>query len=92
MIAVLYASRNILGGSMGFKKLHYFNLAMLGKQDRLLLSSLNSFVAKVLKARYFPKTSFVDAYMGHKPSYAWRSIMVAKDMVIQGSCVQIGNG
>lgn len=77
---------------MGFKKLHNFNLAMLGKQGWSLLSKPNSLVVKVLKAYYFPKTSFVDAGVGYNPSYALRSIMAAKDVVIQGSRVQIRNG
>ena len=79
-------------GGMGFKKLHYFNLAMLGKQGWRLLSKPNSLVAKVLKAYYFPKISFANAGVGHNPSYALRSIMAAKNVVIQGSRVQIGNG
>lgn len=77
---------------ISFKKLHYFNLAMLGKQGWRLLSSPSSFVAKVYKTRHFLKTSFVNACVGHNLSYAWQSIMTVKDVIIQGSRVQMGNG
>ncbi|KAH9754875.1 reverse transcriptase domain-containing protein [Citrus sinensis] len=67
-------------GGIGFKRIHDFNIAMLGKQSR------------ILKARYYPKVSFVDASVGFNPSYTWRSIMAAKDVVVNGSRIRIGNG
>lgn len=76
-------------GGMGFKKLHYFNLIMLGKQGWRLLSSPNSLVAKVLKAYYFPKTSFVGACVEHKPSYTWRSIMAAITWLFRASVFKL---
>ena len=38
-------------GGMGFRRLHEFNLAMLGKQGRKLLTDTRSLVARVYKAR-----------------------------------------
>lgn len=46
---------------MGFRKLHDFNLALLGKQTWRLLNDENSLVAKVFKSRYFPKCSILDS-------------------------------
>lgn len=37
-------------------------------------------------------SSFVEATVGNNPSYAWRSIMAAHEVIIQGSYIQIGNG
>ncbi|KAH9792007.1 putative reverse transcriptase/RNA-dependent DNA polymerase [Citrus sinensis] len=79
-------------GGMGFKQIHIFNVAMLGKQVWKLLTSPTSLVAKVLKARYFPRSSILDANLGFNPSFIWRSIMAAKDVVIRGRRIQIGNG
>ncbi|XXG86094.1 hypothetical protein AAC387_Pa11g1057 [Persea americana] len=79
-------------GGIGFKQLHTFNIAMLGKQGWRLLTNPDSLVAKVFKARYFPRTSFVEASLGYNPSYVWRSIMAVKHVVIQGSIIQIGSG
>ena len=44
------------------------------------------------KARYFPRSSFFEADLGNNPSYAWQSILVAKDTVEAGSRLGIGRG
>jgi len=46
-------------GGLGFKDLKAFNLAMLGKQAWPFLISPHSLVARIYKARYFPKSSFI---------------------------------
>ena len=61
-------------GGIGFRKLHKFNLALLGKQSWWLLTKPESLIAKVLKARYFPSCFVLDALLGANPSYTWRSI------------------
>lgn len=57
-----------------------------------LLTCPESLVAKVIKARYHPRTSVLQASVGHNPSYVWRSILAAKNVVIQGSRLQVGCG
>ncbi|XP_031106091.1 uncharacterized protein LOC116010716 [Ipomoea triloba] len=52
----------------------------------------NSLVAKIYKARYFPKSSFIDATLGNCPSFCWRSIMASHDMVCNGVRRRIGDG
>ena len=79
-------------GGIGFKRIHDFNIAMLGKQCWKLMTHPHSLVARVLKARYYPRSSFVDATVGFNPSYTWRSIMAAKQVVVKGSRIQIGSG
>ena len=59
-------------GGMSFKKLHEFNLSMLGKNEWRLLTNANSLVARIYKSRYYPKTDFLHATMGHNPSFIWR--------------------
>ena len=48
-------------GGMGFRNLHEFNLAMLGKQGWKLLTDTTSLVVRVYRARYFPNRTFLDA-------------------------------
>ncbi|XP_031120574.1 uncharacterized protein LOC116023707 [Ipomoea triloba] len=79
-------------GGLGFKDLRAFNLAMLGKQAWRFLTRPQSLVARVYKARYFPKSSFVDAALGSNPSFCWRSIMAAHELVCAGVQRRIGNG
>lgn len=79
-------------GGIRFKRLHDFNIAMLGKQCWKLITTPNSLVVRILKARYYPRSSFADATVGFNPSYTWRSIMAAKHVVVKGSRIQIGSG
>ncbi|XP_019160471.1 PREDICTED: uncharacterized protein LOC109157045 [Ipomoea nil] len=44
------------------------------------------------RARYYPKDSFSEAFLGNNPSYCWRSIMAAKDLICSGVRRRIGNG
>ncbi|XP_031091035.1 uncharacterized protein LOC115996030 [Ipomoea triloba] len=79
-------------GGLGFKDLRAFNLAMLGKQAWRFLTTPQSLVAKIYKARYFPRTSFIDATVGNCPSFCWRSIMAAHGLICNGVRRRIGDG
>ena len=81
-----------LRGRMGFRNLQAFNLAMLAKQGWWLLMNPNSLVARVYKAKYFPHGDVLNASLGSKPSYAWRSILQGLEVVKRGSCWRVGNG
>jgi len=59
---------------MGFRNFKAFNLAMVAKQWWKILSKPESLVTRVFKARYFPRSSFLVAKLGHNPSFVWRSI------------------
>ncbi|XP_024642261.2 uncharacterized protein [Medicago truncatula] len=79
-------------GGMGFKDLEAFNVAMLGKQGWKLQTNTDSLVSKIFKARYYPNGNYLDAKLGHNPSFVWRSIFSAKVVVRQGARWKIGNG
>jgi len=70
---------------MGFKDLAAFNVAMLGKQGWQLQTNSESLVSRIFKARYYPNSSYLDAKLGHNPSFVWGSILNAKVVVRQGS-------
>lgn len=79
-------------GSLGFRYLKAFNLALLAKQGKVFQIATNSIVYRVFKARYFPKEEFLSAELGSQHSYAWRSIMVVQFLVQLGYRWQVGKG
>lgn len=79
-------------GSLGFRDFEKFNQAMVGKQAWRLIEFPNSLVSRVLKARYFANTSFMQATLGNNPSFIWRSILWGRELVEKGIISQIGNG
>lgn len=79
-------------GGMGFRDFRDFNLAMLGKQGWRFISNLNSLVTKLYKAGYFVDTDFLNSVLGHNPSFVWRSICDAKNLIADGVRWRIGMG
>jgi hypothetical protein len=77
---------------LGFRDIKVFNMALLAKQGWRLLQQPNSLVFRVLKAKYFPSCDFMDADVGRKPSYAWRSIALAREVLRLGLCWHVGDG
>lgn len=68
-------------GGMGFRSFQDFNLAMVAKQGWNLLTNPNLLVSQIFKARYFPRTYFLDA--GFNPSYAWWSIWLSRQILLR---------
>lgn len=79
-------------GGMGFRDIHCFNLALLAKQGWRLLREPQSLLATILRAKYHPNSNFLDARLGHNPSFTWRSIMSGKEILKEGLTWTIGNG
>ena len=77
---------------MGFRYLHAFNLVILSKQAWRITQDTNSLFYKVYKAQYFPNCSFMIAQLGSNPSFVWRSLLVARDIIFNGSKWQVGDG
>ena len=78
-------------GGMGFCDLHAFNLALQNKHGSWFRKR-TLFFYRIYKARYFPTTEFLEAEMGHNPSYVWRSLLSAREIVLAGSRWQVGDG
>ncbi|XP_056859988.1 uncharacterized protein LOC130508476 [Raphanus sativus] len=79
-------------GGLGFKDLEAYNLALLGKQLWRMVTNPDSLMAKIYKSRYFKTSDPLNATLGSRPSYAWRSIFAAQELIKRGARVIIGNG
>ena len=79
-------------GGMGFKEIEKFNDALLAKQVWRMINNHNSLCHQVFKARFFPNCSILEAKDLNSSSYAWRSILSARDVIRKGMVWHIGNG
>jgi hypothetical protein len=79
-------------GRMGFRDLVSFNKALLAKQCWRLLKSPESLVAQIIKAKYYPNDDLLEAKVGSKPFFAWRSLQGAKELLEAGLFWRIDNG
>uniref|UniRef100_A0A7N2MB57 Uncharacterized protein n=1 Tax=Quercus lobata TaxID=97700 RepID=A0A7N2MB57_QUELO len=77
---------------MGFRDIQAFNLALLAKQAWRLIHNTHSLVYRVYKPRYFPNCSFMDVELGNNPSYVWRSLLAARNIICEGSKWKVGDG
>jgi hypothetical protein len=79
-------------GGLGFRDLVMFNKALLAKQGWRLLQDPSSLLASILKAKHFPNSNFLGAKLGSRPSFAWRSLFNAHDLLLQGIMWRVGDG
>lgn len=77
---------------MGMRNLVVFNYAFLAKQAWRLVKYPDPLVAKTLKNKYFPKSTFMEAKGSAVSSYTWRSILSARSLLAKGLRKVIGDG
>lgn len=79
-------------GGMGFRDLEAFNIALLGKQAWRMVMYPDSLCAQVLKSRYFPNRSFMEATAPRAASKTWRAILAGREALKLGLIKRIGSG
>jgi hypothetical protein len=79
-------------GGLGFRDLYGFNLSMLAKQAWRLLVTPESLCAQVLKAKYYPHSSILEAEPRGGMSYSFRSILKGVNLMKEGIVWRIGDG
>ena len=77
---------------MGFRELRKFNDALLGKQVWQLLQDPSSQFHRVFKAKFFPNGTILDANPRKRGSYAWQSILNARDIILKEAVWRVGDG
>ena len=63
---------------------------MLGKNGWRLIT--NNLVARIYKVRYYPTIEFLNAKLGNKPSFLWRSLLAAQSLIRHGTRWRVGSG
>lgn len=70
-----------------------FNLSLLAKQCWRIIQNPDSFWVQALKARYLPHSLwFSTSWEGHRASWAWVSLLQARDIIKFGFKWQVCNG
>ena len=77
---------------MGFRDLECFNQALLAKQAWRIINDDDCLMSCVMRGKYFENNNFINAYLGRRPSYAWRSIIFGRNLLKQGMKHLVGNG
>lgn len=67
-----------------FKELGKFNIELLVKQGLRLISKPDCLLARVMKAKYYAHTDFMNATLGSYPLYTWHSVWTARRLLEQG--------
>jgi hypothetical protein len=87
---VVHLSNN--SGGMGFRDFHSFNKALLAKQSWRLWRQPESLVGQIMEGKYYSGSTILEARVGKSPSFAWRSIQGACDLLKEGLVWRVGNG
>ena len=77
-------------GEIGFRDFRVFNQALLARQAWRILQVPMTSSARVIKAKYFPTVSLLEADLGSNPSQIWRAILDGRDALSKGLIRRIG--
>jgi hypothetical protein len=68
-------------GGLGFRDFTCFNKALLAKQCWRIWKMPDSLIARIMKAKYFPGCTILEARPRKKMSFAWKSILSSSNLV-----------
>lgn len=81
-----------VGRGLGYRDVESFNIALLAKQGWRIIQQPLSLATRVLKAKYFYKSDFLNGKIGSNTSYLLRSFMTAQKLLKECLFWRIGNG
>jgi hypothetical protein len=58
--------RSKTAGGLGFRDLIMFNKALLAKQCWRLIQNLDYLIFQIIRAKYYPNSSFLESELGKK--------------------------
>ena len=76
---------------MGFRDLQQLNQALLAKHVWRLVHQKDNLLFKVFKAKFFPDGTIFNAGMLTNCSYAWRSILQAREVILKCAIWRVGD-
>lgn len=79
-------------GATGFRDLGKFNIAFLAKRGWRLMDNPDSLSTRILLAKYFQNSTFLESSLGSGSSLIWRSIWSSKALLHSGLGWRIGKG
>ena len=79
-------------GGMGFRDFRSFNKALLAKQCWRLWQNPDNFFAKIMEGKSFLGSTILEAHLGARPLYVWRSIHSSCSLLKAGLIWRVGNG
>ena len=77
---------------MGFRDFQHFNNALLAKQEWRLFHQKDTLLYRVFKLEFFLNGSIFYAIVQAKCSFAWWSIMQAREVIQKGAIWRVGDG
>ncbi|XP_059639319.1 uncharacterized protein LOC132281652 [Cornus florida] len=86
----LCASKN--SGGLCFRNFEAFNSALMAKHAWNFQVTQRGIAFHLLKAKYFPSYSFLEASLGSNPSWGWQSIWFTQELFRKGLMWSVGNG
>jgi hypothetical protein len=79
-------------GGLGFHDMRVYNQALLAKQAWILVAFPESLVARVLKAKYYPRGDLLDTVCSSNPSATWSAISFGLELLKRGAIYRVGSG
>lgn len=79
-------------GDLSFHDIELFNQALLVKKLWRILKNPFSLVSCVMKCRYFPSCSILEANLGQFGLYLWKGLCQGRELLLKGIRKFVGNG